>query len=124
MSIEKSDTYYETLDALLAELQDIMTQEYLERIADYRVPEELDKINREFFLYSVEKGLAYEKITCSGSYNYIRNQMIGNVIHTTWEKSTWLQLLDPLKQNILLGFIQSGGIEMYRRWVADGKKYL
>ena len=114
--------YYETLDALLAELQNIMTQEYLERIADYRVPEELDKINREFFLYSVEKGLAYEKITCSGSYNYIRNQMVGNVIHTTWEKSTWLQLLDPLKQNILLGFIQSAGVEMYRRWVADGKK--
>ena len=114
--------YYETLDALLTELQDIMTQEYLERIADYRVPEELDKINREFFLYSVEKGLAYEKITCSGSYSYIRNQMIGNVIHTTWEKSTWLQLLDPLKQNILLGFIQSAGVEMYRRWVVDGKK--
>ena len=114
--------YYETLDALLTELQDIMTQEYLERIADYRVPEELDKINREFFLYSVEKGLAYEKITCSGSYSYIRNKMIGNVIHTTWEKSTWLQLLDPLKQNILLGFIQSAGVEMYRRWVVDGKK--
>ena len=66
--------------------------------------------------------MAYEKITCSGSYSYIRNQMIGNVVHTTWEKSTWLQLLDPLKQNILLGFIQSAGVEMYRRWVIDGKK--
>ena len=36
--------YYNVLDDLLAELQGIMTQEYLERIADYRVPEELDKI--------------------------------------------------------------------------------
>lgn len=114
--------YYDVLDDLLSELQNIMTREYLERIADYRIPEELDKINREFFLYSVEKGLVYEKITCSGSYNYIRNKMVNNVMSSTWGKSTWLQLLDTYKQNILLGFVQSASVEMYRRWVTDGKK--
>lgn len=114
--------YYDVLDDLLSELQNIMTREYLERIADYRIPEELDKINREFFLYSVEKGLVYEKITCSGSYNYIRNKMVNNVMSSTWGKSTWLQSLDTYKQNILLGFVQSASVEMYRRWVTDGKK--
>ncbi len=114
--------YYDVLDDLLSELQNIMTREYLERIADYRIPEELDKINREFFLYSVEKGLVYEKITCSGSYNYIRNKMVNNVMSSTWGKSTWLQLLDTYKQNILLGFVQRASVEMYRRWVTDGKK--
>ena len=114
--------YYDVLDDLLSELQNIMTREYLERIADYRIPEELDKINRQFFLYSVEKGLVYEKITCSGSYNYIRNKMVNNVMSSTWGKSTWLQLLDTYKQNILLGFVQRASVEMYRRWVTDGKK--
>ena len=114
--------YYDVLDDLLSELQNKMTREYLERIADYRIPEELDKINQEFFLYSVEKGLVYEKITCSGSYNYIRNTMVNNVMRSTWGESTWLQLLDTSKQNILLGFVQSASVEMYRRWVADGKK--
>lgn len=114
--------YYDVLDDLLAELQNILTREYLGRIADYRIPEDLDKINREFFLYSVEKGLVYEKITCSGSYNYIRNKMVDNVMGSTWGKSTWLQLLDTSKQSILLGFIQSASVEMYRRWVAGGKK--
>ncbi len=114
--------YYDVLDDLLSELQNMMTQEYLERIASYRIPEELDKINREFFLYSVEKGMVYEKITCSGSYNYIRNTMVNNVMRSTWGESTWLQLLDTSKQNILLGFVQSASVEMYRRWVTDGKK--
>lgn len=114
--------YYDVLDDLLSELQNIMTREYLERIAGYRIPEELDKINREFFLYSFEKGLVYEKITCSGSYNYIRNKMVNNVMSSTWGKSTWLQSLDTYKQNILLGFVQSASVEMYRRWVTDGKK--
>lgn len=114
--------YYDVLDDLLAELQGIMSQEYIKRVENYRIPEELDKINREFFLYSVEKGMVYEKITCSGSYNYIRNKMMDNVIDSTWGKSTWLKLLDTYRQNILLSFVQSASIEMYRRWVTDGKQ--
>ena len=54
--------YYAVLDDLLAELQGLFTQEYLKRIENYKVPEDLDKINREFFLYSVEKGPLYEKL--------------------------------------------------------------
>ena len=114
--------YYETLDDLLAELQNIFTQEYLKRIENYRIPEDLDKINREFFLYSVEKGALYEKITCSGSYHNIHNKMVNNVMNTAWGQSSWFRLLEPSKQVILLGFIQSGALEIYKRWVADGKK--
>ena len=114
--------YYETLDDLLAELQNIFTQEYLKRIENYRIPEDLDKINREFFLYSVEKGALYEKITCSGSYHNIHNKMVNNVMNTAWGQSSWFQFLEPSKQIILLGFIQSGALEIYKRWVADGKK--
>lgn len=114
--------YYETLDDLLAELQNIFTQEYLKRIENYRIPEDLDKINREFFLYSVEKGSLYEKITCSGSYHNIHNKMVNNVMNTAWGQSSWFQFLEPSKQIILLGFIQSGALEIYKRWVADGKK--
>lgn len=114
--------YYSVLDDLLAELQGIMIEEYLERIKNYRIPEDLDKINREFFLYSAEKGSVYEKITYSGNYGYIRSRMISNVMNSTWKNSAWLQLLEPPKQNILLHFIQTSTVEMYSQWVADGKK--
>ena len=53
--------YYETLDALLSELQGELGEGYLKRIRGYALPEELDKVNREFFLYSAEQGLAYER---------------------------------------------------------------
>lgn len=113
--------YYSVLDDLLAELQGVMSEEYLERIKNYRIPEDMDKINREFFLYSAEKGSVYEKITCSGNYSYIRNKMISNVMSSTWKSSAWLQLLEPSKQNIVLRFIQTASVEMYCQWVADGK---
>lgn len=114
--------YYAVLDDLLAELQGLFTQEYLKRIENYKVPENLDKINREFFLYSVEKGPLYEKITCSGSYDYIRSKMVNDVMNSKWGRSTWLQLLEPSKQAVLLEFIQSASMAVYRKWVADGKK--
>ena len=114
--------YYAVLDDLLAELQGLFTQEYLKRIENYKVPEDLDKINREIFLYSVEKGPLYEKITCSGSYDYIRSKMVNDVMNSKWGQSTWLQLLEPSKQAVLLEFIQSASMSVYRKWVADGKK--
>lgn len=114
--------YYSVLDDLLVELQGMMSEEYMERIKDYRIPEELDKINQEFFLYSAEKGPVYEKITCSRNYGQIRGKMIDNVMNSTWRSSAWFQLLDRSKQNILLHFIQTSTVEMYCQWVADGKK--
>lgn len=48
--------YYETLDSLLEELQGELSAAYIERVKDYRLPDELDKVNREFFLYSAEQG--------------------------------------------------------------------
>lgn len=114
--------YYAVLDDLLAELQGLFTQEYLKRIENYKVPEDLDKINCEFFLYSVEKGPLYEKITCSGSYDYIHSKMVNDVMNSKWGQSTWLQLLEPSKQAVLLEFIQSASMSVYRKWVADGKK--
>ena len=99
-----------------------MSQEYSERVSNFKVPEELDKINREFFLYSIEKGAFYDKITCSGNYTYIRQKMINNVMDNTWSRSEFVKKLDRCKRNILYAYIQTASVEMYRQWVADGKQ--
>lgn len=114
--------YYPTLNDLLSELQSEMSQEYSERVAKLKLPEELYKVNREFFLYSVEKGDFYDKITCSGDYHYIRRQMINSVMDKTWGKSDLVKSLDPYKRNILYSYIQTSSTEMYKQWVLDGKK--
>ena len=114
--------YYPSLDDLTAELQSVMSQSYLEKIADYKIPDDLDKINREFFLFSASQGEMYEKITCSSRYNMIRNKMIDNVMASTWEKVSLIKLLDEPKRNSLLRFIQTVSVEIYCQWVADGKK--
>ncbi len=116
--------YYETLDALLSELQGELAEGYLNRIKGYSLPEELDKVNREFFLYSAEQGLAYEKITCSGAYHAIRDEMISGVTDAGWSGSKKYQQLPDYQKQLLMGFINNAVLTAYRLWVEGGKTIL
>lgn len=114
--------YYETLDSLLAEMQYELSTGYIDRIKDYDLPDDLDKVNREFFLYSAEQGLAYEKITCSGTYISIRDEMIEGVNDVGWGKSKKYQKLSEFEKKLLMGFVNNAVLTAYRQWVESGKE--
>lgn len=114
--------YYEDMYALLAEMQMELSRGYVERVKGYKLPDDLAKVNREFFIYSEEQGEAYEKITCSFSYAGIRQDMIDAVVAATWEKSRKFNSLDSLHQGILLNYINNTTLEIYRQWIGSGKK--
>ena len=115
-------TYYPTLEDLLGELQMQMSAEYIEKVKDFRLPEDIDKLTRAFFEYSTKQGRAYEKITISGSYGYIRQRMINNVKNETWSKSVRFNKMDEFSRNILLEYLNTTTINIYKEWVDNGKK--
>ena len=114
-------TYYETLDALLAELQAELSAGFIDRVKDYSLPEELDKVNREFFIFATEQGLAYEKITCGGAYLHIRDRMTETVNDEGWGRSEKYQKLSDYEKKLLMGFVNNSVLTAYRQWVEDGK---
>lgn len=114
--------YYRTLDALLQEMLEKMSADYLERIAHYRLPDHLEEINGEFFRYSAGKGEMYEKLVCSASSDTIGGKMLAEFVKRAWQRSERFRQLDGGQQNILLCFLRSSGMALYRQWVADGKK--
>jgi len=115
--------YYPTLDDLLAELQFEISSSYIEKVKDFKLPEEIKKVNRAFFEFSCAQGTVFEKITCStGSLSYIRQKMIGKVVAETWEKSVSFKKLDVFTQGVLLEHVNSINLNIYRRWIADGKR--
>ena len=114
--------YYETLDTLLAEMQFELSSEYIRRVKDFSLPEELDKVNREFFLYSAGQGLAYEKITCNGAYHAIRDEMMAEVTDAGWGKSRKFKKLSDFEKQLLTEFVNNSVLSAYRQWVEDGKR--
>ena len=113
--------YYETLDALLAEMQVELSKGFLDRIRQYRLPEELDKVNREFFLFSAEQGEFYEKITIHSAYHSIRDDMIEKVNDSGWAHSERYQHLTTFEKRVLMDFINNTTLSAYREWLASGK---
>ena len=115
--------YYPALDDLLAELQFEISSAYIEKIKHYKLPDEIKKVNRAFFEFSCSQGKVFEKITCStGSYSYIRQKMINRVTAETWEKSASFRKLDPFTQSVLLEHVNFINVNIYCKWIADGKR--
>ncbi|AXQ78513.1 TetR/AcrR family transcriptional regulator [Streptococcus chenjunshii] len=114
--------YYPTLDDLLAEMQETYAEAYIERIKDYRLPEDLSKMQRAFFEFSAQQGQAYDKITIShSSYSDIRQDMVDMVMAATWSKSPKIDRLNDFQRVSLLNFVQNTGLALYRQWVEEGK---
>ncbi len=111
--------YYPSLDDLLAEIQDELSEEFAERTKDYTF-RDIDKLTREFFLFSEEKGPFYEKITCTDSI--IRNRMIRNVTKVNDRKYSDLKQYTVYEQNLIRTFANSATLSIYKQWIEDGKK--
>lgn len=114
--------YYPTLDDLLAEMQARYSQAYLQQVGQFEYPRDLAKSVRAFIEYSAQQGEAYDKITCSGTYVGIRQQMIDQVMQSTWGTSPAFARLTPFQQRVLLSFVQNTGLEVYKQWVAADKQ--
>ena len=113
--------YYETLDFLLAEMQTELSTGFLERVRDFKMPEDIDKVNREFFLFSAEQGLAYERITLSVSYRSIREEMISENNDATWKSSKKYNALSDFEKRVLMDYINNCTLSAYRWWIEGGK---
>lgn len=94
-------TYYESLDELLKEMIENITKEYIERIREYRKPEDIFEITRQFYLFSLEKGKFYDSLVCSESYQAIGYHLLMRFVQDTWNDSPWFRSLREEEQNIL-----------------------
>lgn len=116
--------YYDCIDALLAEKQEMITTECLQNLSGYKIPEELDKIIQAQFLFFHTKGGLYEKIICCGvgvtGLDYSRICSITKERY--WEKSPKVMAYNQESRDMLLKFINRNVIAFYSDWFYGGKK--
>lgn len=108
--------YYETMDFLLAEFQENMMADYLARVEGLHIPEDLDRITREFFAFAQERGEVFERITCAGSHDALQRQMTDRVMARHDGDAP-----DNPERSLLMAFVTESTLAIYRQWVADGK---
>lgn len=114
-------TYYESLDAVFAEILEEIVHNYLESIEDYSAPENVAEITRKFYEFSESYGKFYDNLVCSDSYQRIGTQLIMRFVKETWTKADWCRPLAEDEQEMLICFIYNSGLGLYRQWVLTGK---
>lgn len=99
-----------------------LAQNFIKRTQGLERPRDMDKITREFFLCSEELGKIGERITCSGNYKYISRKITNDIMNQTWKNGAAASAENPYIQNIIMTYAAQSTLEIYKQWVADGKK--
>ncbi len=116
--------YYECIDDLLSEKQEMIITECLQNIEEYKVPDELDKIIQSQFLFFHTKGGLHEKIICNGvAVTGIDYSGVCSITKKRyWEKSPKMMACSEQAREMLLKFINRNVIAFYSDWFHSGKK--
>ena len=114
--------YYSSIDNLFLEIQDKITDKYIQKFSLLAFPKDLKNIINTFIDFSEIYGNAHDKIIIDSKNDYVLQKMINNIIKKTWEKSEFFKEKEPYLRNIILSFVFSSILGSYKQWINDGKK--
>ena len=114
--------YYSSIDNLFLEIQDKITNEYIQKFSLLAFPKDLKNIINTFIAFSEIYGNAHDKIIIDSKNDYVLQKMINNIIKKTWEKSDFFKETEPYLRNIILSFVFSSILGSYKQWINDGRK--
>ena len=114
--------YYSSIDNLFLEIQDKITNEYIQKFSLLSFPEDLRNIINTFIDFSEIYGKAHDKMITNPKNDYILQKMINNIIKKAWEKADFFKEIDPYLRNIILSSVFSSILGSYKQWINDGKK--
>ena len=112
--------HYDSLDDLLEEIQQEIADEFVRRIAVFKGQADMARLTREFFLYSLEGDGLNQHINCDESCRFVSNRIMKKIMEQSAQDNSIEE--DKYRQNIINAFLTAASMEIFRQWVADGKK--
>lgn len=113
--------YYPAIEYLLREVQKEYEGPYLRLVDGLSFPDDTEAITRAFLRYSADQDGFYERLTCAGPHESIRDEMIAEVEESHeatrtapdgWDEGVW---------DLYLGFVTTTPLAIYQRWIEGGK---
>ena len=114
--------HYESLEALLQELQDEIAGEFIEKQVSYTKMADIRRMIRVFFEYMSTQSPLQDRLLCSGSYQFFYDRVNQQVMGHRKLMNRGAFGMDEASENIIFAYYGSITAILYRQWVADGKK--
>ena len=114
--------HYETLDDLLAELQQEIVESFTSQDISYRSMDDIKHIIRYFFEYAEKMPRLHERLLCSGSYEHIGDRINEQIMAYRAERYRGAFSKNIYEDDMVFAFFSPITTILYRQWVKDGKK--
>ncbi len=117
--------HYNSLDELLGKLQTDIYAQVLKLTSDVRLPRDLEKLVREFFLFCTNRDDITEKIICSQGNFSVGQSPADYVMKSMFHYSVsedGLSDLAPFECNIIDAYLRGSIISIYSQWIADERR--
>lgn len=114
--------HYTSIEALFEDMIQDSVSEYA-RLMDTIEPDApFTEVNRIFFEFMTTREPYVERMICSQEYNSFTDRMILYSLKHNRSRYNPYSRFPPEEQNIINTFLALGSMNIYRRWVQDGKK--
>lgn len=114
--------HYDSIDALLRELQDEIAGEFIEKQVSYTRMADIRRMIRVFFEYMANQSPLQDRLLCSGSYQFFYDRINQQVMGHRKLMNRGAFGMDEASENIIFAYYGSITAILYRQWTADGKK--
>ena len=114
--------HYTSIEALFEDMIQESANRYFAEIDKVPLPMPMQEVNRVFFTFLAQQDEYNERLICTPSYRDFCNKLFHMALRHNRTRHNPYAHLPVEQQNIVNTFAAIGSLEMYRQWVADGKK--
>ncbi len=114
--------HYSSIEALFEDMLQTLAQRYFDEIDAISDSMPIDEINRVFFRRVARQDRFYERLMTAPEYRDFANRLFTISLQYNRERHNPYAHLGADEQNIVNTFLVSGTLDMYRQWIADGRR--
>ena len=114
--------HYTSIEALFEDMLQEAANTYFSEIDQISPHMPMEEVNRVFFTYLSKQDAFTERLISSESYRGFCNKLFAAALKHNRSRYNPYAHLPEEEQNIVNTFTTQSSLDMYRQWVADGKK--
>jgi AcrR family transcriptional regulator len=114
--------HYTSIEALFEDMLQEAANKYFAEIDQISPTMPMVEVNRVFFSYLSKQDTFTERLICTESYRDFCNKLFKVALKHNRSRFNPYAHLPEAEQNIVNTFTTQSSLDMYRQWVADGKK--
>ncbi len=114
--------HYATIEALYQDMMAEIADGYYREMEKIKPPYSFKDMNRIFFTYYAAQDKFVERLICEPSYRSFCNRLHTATLQHNLSRYDPYADFSPEKQSLIHTFLMVSSLELYRQWIADGKK--